>query len=196
MGLDDLRNSVLESAQKEAARILAHAQEAAKHSLDQHRAALDSEYERRFSTASRAVDEEFARKLTATRRVHAKELLEKRNERLREVFHAAREIVLAWPVDAYRAVMAKQLEQAAEQGGKLRVHPSDAAVFKDILEALNSPRAAENQVHLDESSSLPQRGGFIFVGDAFEIDRTLDTALAELERDLAPSIAAALFGKR
>ena len=74
--------------------------------------------------------------------------------------------------------------------GKLRVHPSDNAIFEAILANANTESA---QISLDNEHPLAERGGFIFVSENFEIDQTLDTLLANIEHEMAPQISAELF---
>jgi len=40
---------------------------------------------------------------------------------------------------------------------------------------------------------LAERGGFVFVSEGFEVDQTLGTLLEDIQRELAPHIAAEMF---
>lgn len=194
MGIESLKESVLESANKEAARIVAAARESAERTLNEQRATAQAEHDRRLSLAQRAVDDEYSRRLIHVRAQHNMALLEKRNAVLASVFEQTKAIVRAWPSEVYAGVMADQLRAAsANAGGAVRAHADDAAVFATILESVNAGRSSDTQLTLDTTNTLPTRGGFIFVSSTYEVDRTLDAVIADLSRDLAPQVADALF---
>lgn len=197
MALEDIQKAVLDTARKEAARIVEAARQAADAKVAAETEALRREAERRYAAETRAIEEDYARKLVQHKGAANKRLLELRNRRLREVFQRARRQVLDAPADEYRQTMARLLELAAEgAGGLLRVHPDDRAVFEEILASFNAGRPENEQVRLDDAQALPERGGFILVSEDFEVDQTLDTLLTDLEHDMSPAIAAALFGKQ
>jgi vacuolar-type H+-ATPase subunit E/Vma4 len=197
MGIDALRDSVTDSVRKEADRIIEAARGAADREFTEKKAALDAEFARRFQAAARTIDDEYARKLIQVRGAHNKEILEKRNECLRDILRAAKSTVLSWPEHEYRAVMYDQIRRSVGgAGGKLRVHASDANVFESILGELNAVRLVDARIELDRSAPLAERGGFVFVSPAYEVDRTIDTALSDLEREWAPAIAASVFERK
>ena len=66
-------------------------------------------------------------------------------------------------------------------------------MFRAMIEQLNSGRPESEQIRLDEHEFLAERGGFVFITDAFEVDQTLDTIFADLEHELSPGLAAELF---
>lgn len=194
MGLENISRSVLEAANKEAEHILKAAKLAADETIASAKAATEQDGERKYQAAARAIDEELGRQLIQVHGAANKELLAKKNERLREVFDAAREQILGFPEKEYAGIMRGLLEKsAAEGGGALRVHPDDEPVFARLVEELNKGRGAEMKVRLDKERPLEQRGGFVFVGESYEIDQTLGTLLSDIERELAPKIAAELF---
>ena len=194
MALDDIRNAVLDSARKEADRIVAAARKAADERLRRRMEEARQEAERRYQSEARAIDEEFARALVQFNGAAGKRLLEKRNERLREVFAAARRQVLEWPRDEYARVMRSLVERASDgAGGRLRIHPDDRDVFASAIDDINRGRADADRVQLADADPLTARGGFVFVTPDYEVDQTLDTLLADLERELGPQTAAELF---
>jgi vacuolar-type H+-ATPase subunit E/Vma4 len=192
MALEQIREAVLESARKEAEGILEAARGIARDAVDAGEQQAKVEAERRYRAETRAIEEEYARRLIHYRGTANKELLALRNARLREVFDAAREAVLAWPQEEYAAFLRERIERAAEGCGALRVHADDREVIAAILNELNLSRGEENRLVLDEET-LPERGGFVFVGPNFEVDQTLATLLAEIEHELSPVIASELF---
>jgi len=193
MTLDNIRQAVLDSARKEADRILEAAQKAAATKVQAGEDAARLDAERRYQAETRAIEEEYARRLIQYRGTANKRLLELRNERLREVFATALRRILDWPPDQYAAAMGDLAARAtAGAGGALRVHPADREAFARIVDDLNRDRAPEERVRLD-AEPLAERGGFVFVGPDFEVDQTLGTLLADLEHEMSPAIAAELF---
>lgn len=195
MGLDQINQAVLEAARTEADHILKAAQLAAEKKVAAGRETAEADGERRYQAACRAIEEEFARQVIQQKGGANKELLARKNAILRSVFDRAREQVLALPAGDYAAIMRKLLEGAAEgRGGKLRVHPSERAGFEQIVTAFNAGRPEALRVKIDDAQALPEAGGFVFVSEAYEVDQTLRTLLGDLERDMAPQIAAEGFG--
>lgn len=194
MALEKIRKSVLETAQKEADHIHRAARHAAEERLKNAREAASLEGERRYQSAVRAIDEEYARKLIQARGAANKGLLTRKNGRIQEVFQTAREMLLHLPPEEYAAVVRRLLGRAAgAEGGTLRVHPEEADLFGRVLAEFNAGRAADARVTLDAANPLPVRGGFRFVSPRYEVDQTLDTLFEEFEREMAPDIAARMF---
>ncbi len=195
MTLEHISQAVLDTARTEADHILKAAQKAADEKSKTGRQAAEADAERRYQAATRGIEEEFARKLIQVAGAHNKELLLRKNALLRTIFAAARKRILALPTSEYAGIMAKLLAAAAEKhGGRLRVHPDEKALFSDLLVKFNAGRPENQRVILDGAASLPERGGFFFVSEAFEVDQTLDTLLADIEHEMAPGIAAEVFG--
>jgi len=195
MTLEHISQAVLDTARTEADHILKAAQKASEEKAKAGRQAAEADAERRYQAATRAIEEEFARKLIQVAGAHNKELLLRKNALLRSIFAEARKRILALPGSEYAGIMAKLLAAAAEKhGGRLRVHPDEKALFSDLLAKFNAGRPENQRVILDSLASLPERGGFLFVSADFEVDQTLDTLLADIEHEMAPSIAAEVFG--
>ncbi len=194
MALDAISRSVLEAAQKEADRMLEKARKAADARVKSAREAAEQDGERRCQSAARAVEEECARQVIRARGAHSKELLAVRNARLAEVFAAAKAAVLALPAEEYKKMMLGLLRSAAAgQGGRVRVHGGDTAVFEALIAEINGSRAGAAPLALDKEKTLDERGGFVLDAGDYQVDQTLGTLLADIERDMAPEIAAALF---
>lgn len=194
MALDAISRSVLEAAQKEADRMLEKARKAADARVKSAREAAEQDGERRYQSAARAVEEECARQVIRARGAHSKELLAVRNARLAEVFAAAKAAVLALPAEEYKKMMLGLLRSAAAgQGGRVRVHGGDTAVFEALIAEINGSRAGAAPLALDREKTLDERGGFVLDAGDYQVDQTLGTLLADIERDMAPEIAAALF---
>lgn len=194
MPLEQISHAVLDLARTEADHVLRAAQLAADEKVRRAREAAEQDGERRYQAAARAVEEDYYRKLTQFSGAANKELLARKNECVRGIFDKARERILALPEEEYLGLMRRLLDRAAEgHGGRLRVHSGEKTRFARLLEQFNAGRPAELQVAADESRSLPEPGGFIFVSGTFEVDQTLRTLLGELEHEMAPQIAAELF---
>lgn len=195
MALEQISQAVLDTARTEADHVIRAAQKTAETKVDEARRAAEQEGERRYQTAVRAMEEDFARQLIQAKGAAGKELLAKKNARIRQVFDEARQAILNMPPAEYAQILRGLLERSAGQrAGRVRVHAQDRGVFVEILAAFNQGRNADARVELDEANPLAERGGFIFVGGSFQVDQTIGTLLVDLERDMAPEIAADLFG--
>lgn len=196
MALDNISKAVLDAAAAEAEEIRKKARKNAEIRTAAARRDAELEEERRYQTAIRSIDEECARQLIQKRGAANKELLAKKNICLRRVIEAARARILALPSQDYGDIMRRLLKRAAEgSAGLMRVHPDDRPCFEQITAELNGTRLPDEQIGLDESCVLDERGGFVFVGRGFEVDQTLATLLADIEREMAPEIARELFGQ-
>jgi len=194
MALDQINQAVLDAARTDADLILKAAQKAVDDKLSAARKAADQEAERRYQAAARALEEDLARKVIQLQGASNKEMLLRKNALLQKIFVQARDRILALPAGEYAAVMGKLLGQTVEdRGGRLRVHPEDKATFQALLSTFNQGRAEALQVRIDDAEPLAERGGFIFVSEAFQVDQTLGTLLSDIEHELAPQIAADLF---
>lgn len=195
-GIERIRSAVLDSAETEAARIVQAAERHAADVVEAGKKAAREEAEQQYRARARAIEEEYARKVIQIKGAANKELLDKKNDRLRAVFDMARERILAWPAEEYGKVMARLVERAAgESGGLLRVHPDDRAMFSGILAELNARREERSRIELDETSPLSMRGGFLFVASDYEVDLTLGAIFADIERELLPELAALMFSE-
>lgn len=196
MALEKIEEAVKTSAQKEADLILRSAQRTADDRVEAEREAAKRETERQYQAATRAIEEEFARKLLQAKGANGKQLLEKRNAQLVRVFDLAKKQILGLDPGEYVKIMSGLLERAAgDRGGKLRIHPSDKGAFEKVLATFNATRSGDAKVAVDESNPLPEQGGFVFVSESFEVDQTVGTLLSDMEHELAPQIAAALFAE-
>lgn len=194
MGLEKIQEAVATSSQKEADLVVKAAQKSAEERAKSEKEAAQRDTERRYQAATRSIEEEFARKLLQAKGAASKRLLEKRNAVLERVFNQARQQILDWSEEETVTVMGRLLERAAgDRGGRIRIHPEDRTVFGKVLARFNGGRDAANQVTVDESRPLHDRGGFVYVSGTFEVDQTVGTLLADMEHELAPRIAAEIF---
>lgn len=196
MSFENIRHRVLESAENEARRIISAARKQAEQYLTMQKNMAKEESERIYAARSRAIEEEYGRRLIRLKAKMGTTILEHRNAKLREIFETARERILAWPDDEYKAVMKRLVEQVAgREGGTLRVHGDDVAIFADISSELNTTRSPADRTLIDTGHPLSERGGFVFVGPNFEVNQTVRAILDRVERDLLPVIARELFSQ-
>ncbi len=195
MALEQISQAVLDTARTEADHLIRAAQKTAEAKVDEARRVAEQDGERRYQAAVRAIEEDFARQLIQAKGAAGKELLAKKNARVRQVFDEARQAILSMPQAEYAQILRGLLERSVgARGGRVRVHPQDRSAFAEILAAFNKGRDTDARVELDEANPLAERGGFIFEGGSFQVDQTIGTLLIDLERDMAPEIAADLFG--
>ncbi len=189
MSLDKIKEAVLRASRTEAERISAAAEKEAAKKVEAEKENLRREFEYQFQTRSRLIEEEYSRKLAQHQGAAAKDVLEAKNASVRAIFKKVNEIILAWSPDEYRRAMQGLLERvAADRGGKVRVHPDDREIFAGILNEMNAGRSEATALAIDEAS-LKEKGGFLFIGEDYEIDSTLRTILDNIEQALLPEIA-------
>ncbi|OPY79220.1 MAG: V-type ATP synthase subunit E [Syntrophorhabdus sp. PtaU1.Bin153] len=194
MSLESIRKAVLVSSKTEASHIISAAKRQSEEQLKKEKECFQRKAELLYQTQAKAIEEEYVRQLVQFQGVAVKTLLERRNGRLRAIFGEARVRILALPQEEYGEIMRRLLERAAgPSGGKVRFHPLDRETFVGVIEAVNRGRSSENYVSLEENNALTEQGGFVFVSPTFEVDQTLTTILAEIERELLPAIARDLF---
>ncbi|HPC47936.1 MAG TPA: V-type ATP synthase subunit E [Deltaproteobacteria bacterium] len=193
-GLERIREAVLAEARTEAQRIVEAAEKAAQERIGHARERIEQETKRSFEARSGAVDRELERELMRFRTEASRRILARQNEILDVVFESARKEVLGWPPGEYARFMKRLLAEAAgPQGGKLRIHPGDTDVFRDVLDDFNAGRKTEGRIVIDPEAGLDERGGFVFVSSTYEVDRRLATVMAEIRHEMTPEIARRLF---
>jgi len=194
MAFEQITQAVLDTARREAEFILKSAEKNVEDRLNTARKAAEQEAERRYQTTIRTIEEELAQKIIQLQGAANKKLLESKNVLLQKVFDQVRERILCLPEAEYAAIMKKLIHSSGiDCVGKLRVHPSETALFSDLLAEFNSGRSEDMAVGIDEQQALAERGGFIFVSDVFQVDQTLSTLLANIEHEMAPEISKELF---
>ena len=163
MGLDNISRAVLETAQNEAEHILKAGRKAAEDKVAAARAAAQHEAERRYQSGIHAIEEDLGRQLIQVRGAVNKEILAKKNARLREVFNAASKTILDLPEAEYAGLMQSLLDRTiGPQGGLVRVHPRDEKLFAQLL---GGPQQAARPRHRVEDRRLaaPRTAGRIHV---------------------------------
>lgn len=194
MGIEHIREAVLSDAMKDAKSIVETAKKNVELLLDKKKREIDKEFERLYKAKTSAIVEEFNRRLIQFRGTAGKQVLEKRNRLIDAIFEKAKERILGLEEEKYGSLMTSILEKISQNsGGRIRVHRDDIEVFRKALSKINKARGADTKIVLDESSMLPERGGFIFVTDDYEVDQTLDLILMDIRKDILPFMAKGLF---
>jgi len=194
MAFEQITQAVLDTARREAEFILKSAEKNVEDRLNVARKAAEQEADRRYQTTTRTIEEELAQKIIQLQGAANKKLLESKNVLLQKVFNQVRERILCLPEAEYAAIMKKLIYSSGiDCVGKLRVHPSEKALFSGLLAEFNNGRSEDMAVGIDEQQALAERGGFIFVSDVFQVDQTLSTLLANIEHEMAPEISKELF---
>ena len=194
MTLEKIKEAVLNASRTEAGHISTAAQKQASEKVEAQKENLRREFEYQFQARSRLIREEYGRKLARFQGNAAKELLEARNNAVRAIFKEARDILHSWPADRYEQKMRQLLDRISEgRGGAVRVHDEEQGTFEKILGEINTKRNAERSLRIDDRS-LPVKGGFVFIGDNYEIDATIETIMRDIETALLPEIARDLAG--
>ncbi len=194
MALNEITQAVLDRARKNAELIVKSAQVASEEKIEVWRKNAETEMDKKFQSIKLGIEEEFSRKLIQMQGISNKAVLTKKNELLQQVFALAKAKILSMPREEYRKVFKRLLEKSAGQSsGALKIHPEDKAVFEEMLAEFNENRDEKDHVRLLDEESLPERGGFIFVTDRFQVDQSLSTLLSDVQYESAPEISAALF---
>lgn len=194
MSFDKIQSAVIASAQKEAEHILKAAEQGAHDRVAREADTIRRDEEHRYHVGARAIEESASRAVTQAKGEAAKQVLARRNAVLDAIFAEAKKQIAALPPDKYAAQMRKRLEAAAgNQGGAVRVHPDDRIAMLSVLSMFNAGRGEHARVVLDESGTLPARGGFLFIAPSYEVDQTLDSLVQELQHELAPRLASEIF---
>ncbi len=193
MGLEKIRKAVLSKAKAEAADIIESAKKRNADFLKSEKESAEQKFDRFYRLRMQAIEEEYNRKLIQRKGMAGKQLLDRRNLLLKSLFEKAKQEILGWPPEQYAGVMSRLIENAAGNlGGRIRVHPEEEDLFQKILSGLNE-RRSNAKISVDQTAPLPERGGFIFVSDRFEVDQTLNTMLKDVEHNMLPVIASELF---
>jgi len=194
MGIENIREAVISKARKEAEQIVESAKSHFASLLSKKKEEIASEFERLYKVRSSAIADEFNRKLIQFKGIAGKQILERRNNLLNELFEKAREQILGLPPERYGLFMTRLINKVAgTSGGSLLIHMDEKDIFMDILSRINEKRSPDTLISIDESNPLTERGGFVFIGKDYEVDQTLGLLLKEVRQEMLPVIAKEMF---
>jgi V/A-type H+-transporting ATPase subunit E len=182
MSAEGLKNAVLETARREAERL-----------VEQARAAAEQEGREAAEQAQRSTVEileqarlqaarEREQALAALEREQRLEILAAKNRLLEQAFARAAEGFRALPKDKLRELYRAELAAIDLEDASLRVPRGSKAEFESLV---------GGRARIEEDPEL--EAGYIVVGHDFRLDRSLAARLAEIRAEMRPKIAALLF---
>ena len=190
MSLQDVEKKVLASAESEAGEILEKAQADAKAELERRGSTLRDEQQRTIAAGKADADAALERDVTTRRADHGMAILRAKNDILDAIFARAQERILASEDLDYSGWLGRQVRLAADTGaGILHCNERDRGVVQAALAETGTDRVAL----ADEPA--PLAGGVLLVGDAFDLDLTLEAALGDLREEHTITLAGRLFAQ-
>ncbi len=188
MSLQDVEKKVLASAEQEAKEILQKAQAQADADLERRTAALRDDQQRKISAAQAQADADHEREVNTQRAERSMKVLLVKNDILDAIFKKAAERALSSDGFDYGAWLARQVRDAVAAGvGILHCNERDRAAVAAVL-----AEAGTDQVTLAPEHASMQ-GGVLLVGEAFDLDLTLEATLTDLRQEVTVSLAERLF---
>jgi vacuolar-type H+-ATPase subunit E/Vma4 len=194
MSLEKIRQAVLAEAKTEADHIIEDADKKVSATVHAQKERIERDSERHYNVSIQAIEDEYRHKLLQYKGIVGKQLLEKRNLIIGDIFEKARKTVLNFSNEEYGRFMVGLINKVSGSiGGKLHIHHDEKNIFLKILPEINKGRSPETKIILDESHPLNERGGFVFIGAEYEVDQTLKTMFNDIEKEMLPVIAKELF---
>lgn len=193
MSIEKITKSILDDAEKEAARILNAAQIAIQRKINSAREELRKNLAERLKAVEVNLEGEKAIELSNLSAGFRQQLLESKNAVIDDVFKKAMQQVTSLSDGKYLSMIEKWL-QAINTPGQISISPKDS---KRINNAFISRITREESSRLSLSKDFADiSGGFILKTEKFEIDYSLDTITSNLRERLGPRIAKELFGEQ
>ena len=199
VNVENIRNAIEADAHKEAERIEEVARKRADDKVQAAEQRLQQAFERRVKEAQQHHENLKNRAIIALRSMLSMELLAAKNAAIAEAFTHAVQQVVSLPDNGYTKLLLKWLKDAApDEPARLVLAERDRkSLGKKLVDEINKNRAAEAITLDDNPGELGEiEGGFILRTAKFEVDRSLDSIVGKLKEEMAPQIAAELFGKR
>lgn len=188
MSLEDVEKKVMASAQQEATQLVEKAQAEAKAELQRRGDALRDDQRRKIQAAKTDADAALERDVSSRRADHRMSILQAKNDILDAIFDQARDRALASEGFDYGRWLAAQVRLACAKGpGTLHCNERDLAT----VEAVVRESGAAGVSLAPENADI--QGGVLMVGESFDLDLTLEAALADLRTELTVSLAERLF---
>ena len=197
MTVENIRNAIIADAEKEAERITQAGQNKADEKFRQAGQRLQRDFERRLAQAEQNEQDKKNRSIIALRSALGMELLSAKNAVIDQVFDKAVEKLVGLPSGGYKELLLRWLGEAAtDHPAELVLHARDKqALGPELVDRINQGRSGGPAITLAEGSA-EIIGGFVLRTARYEIDRTLDSIIADLKEDMAPEIASELFAGR
>ena len=194
MGIENIREAVISEARKEAEHIVESTKSHFASLMSKKKEEIASDFDRLYKARSSAIADEFNRKLIRFKGIAGKQILERRNNLLNNLFEKAKEQILGLSPEKYGLFITGLIEKAAgTSGGLLRIHMEEKDIFMEVLSHINKMRGPDTYIFIDESNPLTEKGGFVFIGKDYEVEQTLGLLLRDLRQEMLPEIAKELF---
>lgn len=195
MSIERITKSILDDAEKEAARILHASQIATQRKINSAR----EEQKKNLTERSKAIEVEFEEKkvkeLSNLKASYGQQLLEIKNAIIDDVFKRAVQNIASLSDGGYLSVVEKWL-QAINTAGQISISSKDSKrITHEFISRINQSRKESSQLSLSKDFA-DIRGGFILKTEKFEIDYSIDAIASNLRERLGPKIAKELFGEQ
>ena len=197
MTVENIKNAIIGDAEKEADRIRQAGSKKADEKFRRAQQRLQRDFERRMAEAEQHEQDKKNRSIIALRSALGMELLSAKNAAIDQVFDEAVAKLVGLPSGGYKVLLLKWLGKAAlDDPAELVLNASDReALGRELADLANKGRDAAAAITLAEESAEIS-GGFVLRTERYEIDRSLDSIIANLKEDMAPEIASELFAGR
>ncbi|MDR1612242.1 MAG: hypothetical protein LBT97_05590 [Planctomycetota bacterium] len=194
MGLETIKTTVLETAEKRAQAILAEAEGEAGRILAEASAAAGRTAAEAVRDAKLRVERQTNRELERIQHDNRRQMLQARNDAINEVFKRVGDTLSAMSDDDYVGLVGKWLAALPKDaGGTLRVNPEDEEKFASRLGTLNKGRGKDGKF-IGVTADPKVDAGVVVDGPDYAIDCTIGRRLSELRETAAGAVAKALFG--
>lgn len=192
MSLERITKSILEDAEKEAARILHAAQAAIQRKIASVREELKKNLTERLKDVEAELEEKKAIELSNLRASYRQQLLEIKNTVIDDVFKRAVQQIVSLSDERYLSIIEKWL-QAISTTGQIFISSKDSKrITYEFISRINQSRKESSSLSLSKDFANIS-GGFMLKTEKFEIDHSLEAISLNLRERLGPKIAKELF---
>ena len=196
MTVENIKNAIIADAEKEAERIREAGRKKCDERFRQAEQALQRNFEQRVAEAEQHRQDAKNRVIIALRSSLSMKLLDAKNAVIDQTFDAAVKKVVDLPDNGYKDLLLKWLSAAEQEPAVLILNARDRqAIGRELVESVNQGRSEDTAVTLAEEAG-EMSGGFVLRAAKYEIDNSLDSIVAKLKEEMAPDIAAEIFGGR
>lgn len=194
MSLEKIREAIVTKAEKEKKDIIDKAKVEYEQKIHAATRTIREGIERRLKGIEEKYQEEINRQVISLRGEHRLRLLKIKNSIIDNIFSQAIDLVVNQPDGKYLDMLERWIFKIdSNLPGELFFNARDLnRIDQGFIDRINRSRRSEAKVDLNKNP-IDIKGGFIFKTKRFEIDQTLDTIMADLRMELAPSIAKDLF---
>lgn len=192
MSLERITKSILEDAEKEAARILHAAQAAIQRKIASVREELKKNLIERLKDVEVEIEEKKAIELSNLRTSYRQQILEIKNTVIDDVFKRAVQQIVSLSDERYLSIIEKWL-QAISTAGQIFISSKDSKrITYEFISRINQSRKESSSLSLSKDFANIS-GGFMLKTEKFEIDHSLEAISLNLRERLGPKIAKELF---